>query len=206
MAWFPIFLDFKDRRCLIAGGGKTALRKAIRLAEVQARLLVVSPALDDGFEKLPVQYCCRAVQPEDVRGMTLVVDATGDEAVGHMLANACRENGIFFDAASSPELGTALFPAILRRGNLVAGISTNGVSPAAAAWARDRLDAALPCRFDEILQQMKDLRTEAKKRIPQQKQRAAFLHMCLDAALEKEAPLTDDSLENIWRIYVNEED
>lgn len=204
MAWYPIFLDLKDCNCLIAGGGKTALHKALKLREAQARLTVVAPELDNSFNELSFQYFARAVRPEDVQGMALVVDATGDTAAGNMLANACRENGIFFDAASNPEQGTALFPAVLRRGSLLAGISTMGTSPAAAAWVRDRLDEVLPHRFDEILQQMQDLRTKAKTRIPQQEQRSNFLHACLNAALAEGGPLPEKSLEKLWRSFTNE--
>ena len=206
MAWFPLFLDLKERNCLIAGGGKTALHKAVKLLEAQVRLTVVAPVLDDSFLEFPIRYYCRTVRPEDVHGMTLVVDATGDVAAGSALAKACRENGIFFDAASNPEQGTALFPAVLRRGNFLAGISTLGASPAAAAWARDRLDEALPPRFDEILQQMQELRAKAKTHISQQEQRAAFLHTCLNAALAEGGPLTKESLEKIWRSVLNERD
>ena len=52
------------------------------------------------------------------------------------------------------------------------------------------LDDAIPDTFEEILTQMENLRQRAKQRFPEQRQRAAFLHACLDAALEKGAPLT----------------
>lgn len=198
MAWFPIFLDLKDQRCLVVGGGKTALRKADCLVQAQADVTVIAPKMDAELERLPVCRVRRPVCPADLEGAVLVVDAAGDPATTRLLARLCREQHCFLDAASDPGQGNAQFPAVLRRGDLVAGISTSGASPAAAAWVRDRLDSLLPRRMEEILQQMRALRAQAKARISQQQCRAEFLHRCLNAALQKERPLTDEELRENW--------
>ncbi|MBE5036723.1 bifunctional precorrin-2 dehydrogenase/sirohydrochlorin ferrochelatase [Subdoligranulum sp. DSM 109015] len=190
MAWFPIMIELGGRPCLVAGGGTTAQRKARSLLEAGALVKVVSLRFVAGFDSLDVRREARAVRPQDVQGMALVVDATGDPETARQLRAACRSAGIPFNCAAHPEKEDAAFPAILRRGSLVAGISTSGASPAAAAWVRDRLDDAIPDTFEEILTQMENLRQRAKQRFPEQRQRAAFLHACLDAALEKGAPLT----------------
>lgn len=198
MSWLPLMLNLQGCRCLVAGGGKTALRKTYDLLASGAKVTVVAPSPDRNFNALPVHCLRRSVTVRDVRGVGLAVDATGDAAVGQMLAAACREQGIFFCSASNPEQGTAIFPAVLRRGRLTAAISTGGASPAASAWVRDRLDSLLPACMEEILDQMQELRGQAKARIPAQKARAAFLHACLDRALALGRPLTETELEPLW--------
>lgn len=198
MPWMPLMLNLQDCRCLIAGGGKTALRKAKDLLAAGAAVTVVAAEPDPAFAELPVELCRRPVRPADVSGVMLVVDATGDAPTGQMLAELCREQHLFFNCASDPEQGTAQFPAVLRTGQLTAGISTAGASPAAAAWVRDRLASVLPARVDDILQQMAQLRRQAKARIPAQPDRSRFLHGCLDRALELGRPLTQEELAPIW--------
>lgn len=199
MSLFPIMVDMAGKSCLVAGGGATALRKTRSLVEAGARITVVSPELDEGFASLPVRCEVRAVSAKDAAGMTLVIDATGSEETARMLQAACRKEGALFNCASSPQKGDTSFPAVLRRGSLVAGISTSGASPAAAAWVRDRLAESLPDAFDQILEQMQSLRERAKAMFPQQKHRAEFLHRCLETAVTNGQPLFEAEIEEARR-------
>ena len=45
MDFLPIFINVKDRNCLVVGGGEVAARKAAMLIRAGARVLVVSPEL-----------------------------------------------------------------------------------------------------------------------------------------------------------------
>jgi uroporphyrin-III C-methyltransferase/precorrin-2 dehydrogenase/sirohydrochlorin ferrochelatase len=40
MDYFPVFLDLKNRRCLLVGGGEVATRKGRMLAKAGARLRI----------------------------------------------------------------------------------------------------------------------------------------------------------------------
>ncbi len=199
MAWFPIMIDLGGQPCLVAGGGATALRKAKVLLQAGARVTVVSLEFAAGFDSLAVHTVRRAVQAEDVRGMTLVADATGDVSAAEMLRRACRSAGIPFNCAAHAQEGDVAFPAVLRRGDLVAGVSTSGGSPAAAAWVRDHLDRCIPEQFDEILSQMETLRSQAKSEWPRQELRARFLHECLERALQQGSSLSREEIDEIRR-------
>lgn len=199
MAWFPIMVDLGGQPCLVAGGGVTALRKAKSLLQAGARVIVVATEFAAGFDALPVDTVRRAVRAEDVRGMVLVVDATGDASAAELLRQACRSAAIPFNCAAHAQAGDVAFPAVLRRGELVAGISTSGSSPAAAAWVRDRLDRCIPENFEEILAQMEILRGQVKREWPRQAQRASFLHNCLERALKKGTVLSQDEIDDIRR-------
>lgn len=199
MAWFPILLELGGQPCLVAGGGKAALRKTRSLLEAGASVTVVAMDFDSGFDPLPIRRRTGPVSPSDTRGMALVVDATGDAAAARSLRAACRQAGIPFNCAARPEPGDAAFPAVLRRGKLVAGISTSGASPAAAAWVRDRLAKTIPEQFEEILLQMESLRSQAGESFPDQRDRARFLHACLDRALQNGSPLSREEIDEIER-------
>ena len=43
---YPAMLDLKNKKCVIIGGGKVAVRKALPLIEAGADLTVIAPAAD----------------------------------------------------------------------------------------------------------------------------------------------------------------
>ena len=45
MAYFPLFMDIKDKKCLVIGGGKVACRKIETLLSYGADVHVISPPI-----------------------------------------------------------------------------------------------------------------------------------------------------------------
>ncbi|HIO97556.1 MAG TPA: hypothetical protein EYG71_06480, partial [Leucothrix sp.] len=52
MKHFPIFLDLKDRPCIVIGGGSVATRKVINLLTADAKVIVISPEVSDELQQL----------------------------------------------------------------------------------------------------------------------------------------------------------
>ena len=52
MDLLPIFLNIRDRKCVIVGGGSVALRKANLLSRAQAKLYVVATSICEELEAL----------------------------------------------------------------------------------------------------------------------------------------------------------
>lgn len=199
MTWFPLFIDLRGKNCLLVGGGKVALHKAQKVLSAGLSLTLVSPSMTAEVTHLPARFVRRKVELSDLDGMDLVIDATGDPAVGNMLHTACLERKIPINVVDMPQYCTFIFPALLERGSLTAAISTGGASPIAASYARNLLDHALPEHFEDILDQMEGLRPEVKARIPEQPRRAAFLRTVFNAAIEKDSPLSPEELDDLWQ-------
>ena len=197
MAYFPILLDLDGLPCLVAGGGRLGLHKAALLQSHGADVTVVAPEVCPELAALPVKLLRRAVAAEDVRGMALVVDATGDAAAWQLLSDACRAQHIPFNSACRVDGGSAVFPAVHRQGRTVLAVSTLGASPIASARMRDALAAHVPERMDEILEAMAALRPVSRAAFPEQTQRRAFLKNCLDEMLTLARPLTGAEIEAI---------
>ena len=45
MSYFPMFVELKEKKCLIVGGGRIALRKAEALSDFGAEILVEAPEI-----------------------------------------------------------------------------------------------------------------------------------------------------------------
>ena len=197
MSFFPILLDLDGLPCLVAGGGRLGLHKAKLLLEHGADVTVIAPEACPELAALPVRLLRRAVTAQDVTGMCLVVDATGDAAAQRLLSDACRASRVPFNSACRVDDGSAIFPAVHRQGRTVLAVSSLGASPIASARLRDMLAGHVPERMDEILDAMAALRPVSREAFPEQSQRRAFLRRCLDEMLTRARPLTGAETDEI---------
>src|SRR3569832_182395 len=94
MNYLPIFLDLRDRHCLVVGGSETAARKAELLLRAGARVDVAAPALHEGFGRLPHADCLNRVAdgftPDLLDGKDAVIVVEEDAATAKVVADAAR--------------------------------------------------------------------------------------------------------------------
>ena len=190
MALFPLFIELSGRRVLIVGGGRLALHKARMLLPYGAELTAVAPEFCPELEAMEgLTLVRRAFEPRDVEGAEIVIAATDERDVNRAVSALCRERGIPVNVVDELAECSFVFPALLRRGALSAGVTT------AAAWARDRLDEALPEGFEDVVAWLGSLRPELKARIPEQRRRSALFRRLFELAMERGGPLTRDEME-----------
>ena len=153
---FPLFIDLQGRRCLVVGAGTVGMRRVRALRRFGATVVVVDPnaAMSMSADADEVRH--RPYAPGDEQGFGLVIAATDDRAVNHMIGERCRRLGIPVSVADAPDECTFFFPALCEGDNLVAGVVSRSadhsdhalVARAAAdmrvALARAEADAA--CR------------------------------------------------------------
>ena len=196
MALFPLFIELSGRRVLIVGGGRLALHKAKMLSPYGAELTAVAPEFCTELEAIEgLTLTRRAFEPGDVEGAEIVIAATDERDVNRTVSALCRERGIPVNVVDELSECSFVFPALLRRRALSAGVTTAGCSPTAAAWARDRLDEALPEGFEDVVAWLGSLRPELKARIPEQRRRSALFRRLFELAMERGGPLSREELE-----------
>ena len=52
MAYFPLFINIKNKPCLVAGGGKVAMRKARVLLDFGAQVFVIAPVIEKEIKRM----------------------------------------------------------------------------------------------------------------------------------------------------------
>jgi siroheme synthase-like protein len=145
MAYFPLFISLEDFPCLVIGGGRVALRKITLLLEYGARVMVAAPEILPEIEALPnVTLVRRKVQEQDLEGKRLVFAAASDRECNHWAAELCRARNIPVNVADVPGECDFYFPALVRRGDVVVGVSTGGTSPGIASAVRKEIEQILP--------------------------------------------------------------
>jgi precorrin-2 dehydrogenase / sirohydrochlorin ferrochelatase len=156
--YYPLFLNLRDQRAVVIGAGPVAARKVRTLLAAGARVAVISPAAAPSLARLAqagrVTWQRRAYRAGDLRGATLAIAATSDQAVNVRVCTEAMRRRLLVNCVAPPAAGNFLVPALVRRGRLALAISTGGASPALAKQIRRELEQYLRAGYRGFLKQM----------------------------------------------------
>jgi len=166
--YYPVFLDLKGKPALVIGGGAVSARKVKGLLQAGAQVTVISPHLHPDLVALAgqgkIRHIGREYRPGDLKGYALAFVATGDGAVNAAVAREGRERRVWVNAVDDPKNCDFIMPAVIRRGELMAAISTGGGSPAAARKIREELGQFLSEEYVPLLEIAAEVRQELRQR------------------------------------------
>ena len=144
--YYPAFIDVKDRRCVVIGGGNIGEEKVVKLLECDAKVAVISPEINDGVRELVdndrVTWDQREYQPGDLEGAFIAIAATDENTVNRQIAKEAEERNVLLNVVDVTPLCTFIAPAVARRGEVTVAASTGGASPALARKFRELLNGS----------------------------------------------------------------
>ncbi len=175
---YPVFLNIAGKRCLIAGGGSVAARKASGLAGCGARVVVVSPEAHQQLEKMVddalIKWHRKRFEESDLENVFLVFAATDDPAENKRIAALCAEHTIPVNVADSPGQSVFHVPSVLRRGPVTVAVSTGGESPLLAQRLCSELEDTVSPAHGELAAMLGDVRRKLKNRSSSDERRKAY--------------------------------
>ena len=163
MRLFPLFTDIENKRFLIIGCGGVAQRKIEKTAEYTENITLVTGEEVDGGRLRELKSLCsnvhnRELRKDDLENADICICAFGGRAFHEKLYIYCKENRIPLNVVDVPEMCTFVFPAMIKRGDLIAAVSTSGKSPGYAAAFKREIEGLIPDNVEEILDYMGALR------------------------------------------------
>lgn len=201
MAKYPFFVDLQEKKIVIIGGGKVAAGKAERLLAFTSNILVVAKETEiDGVEVIR-----RAYTKEDLLRGDIIIAATGDPDTDKSIADEAKRLGKAVNVASDPDMGDFYMPAVIKRGDVVIGVSTDGTSPAFARFLKEEIESCLPEYTELISLEMTRLRDALRSRVTDQEGRKKIYEKALQELL-KEEELTEAKAEAIITLILEETD
>lgn len=167
MKYYPIFLDIRDKKCVIVGGGEVAARKAERLLDCGAKVFVISPKLSPEIaalkEKNMICHIAAQYAGDLINEAALIIGATDDEETNAQISRDARSKGIPVNIVDDPQKCDFILPAVVQRGDLTITIGTGGKSPALARHLREELEAKYGPEFEIFLNVLGGLRVKMAK-------------------------------------------
>jgi len=168
MAYYPVFIELRDRACLVIGGGREAQRKVEGLLAAEGKVTVIAPALTDDLKRLlaegRIAWTEREYREGDVEGYEVVMVATDDGGVNAEVSAEGKRRRVWVNAADDPANCDFILPAVIRKGSITVAASTGGGSPALARRLREELEAYLTEEMPALAELLKEVRAELRSR------------------------------------------
>lgn len=154
MRYLPIWLDVKNKPCLIVGGGEVASRKSEMLIKAGARLTVVSPKLGVNMQTAvdagTVKHIHRTFEPDDVLGMRLVIAATEIADVNQHIYACAQAHSILVNVVDTPDQCDFVNGAVVERDDITIAISSGGRAPVLARVLKAKLETVIPSAYGKL--------------------------------------------------------
>lgn len=191
--YYPVYLDLKERHCVVIGGGSVAEGKVKGLLEAGAHVTVISPQLTPKLRETAdeghIVHVARRYRAGDLTGAFLAISATDDRTVNEQVWQEAVEHNItaagisasLVNVVDDPPHCTFIAPSIVRRGDLAIAISTGGKAPALAVRLRQQLERTIGHEHARFLELAGILRAPIAARYPDFEQRKALWYQLVDS-------------------------
>jgi len=190
MAYFPFYMDISNKVGLVVGGGKIALRKIEVLSQFDAKIIVIAADIceeiynlvktkekksdkelaeksdeESGETREKIVIVKRRFRDEDIAEAEFVIAATNDELLNSHISDLCRQHNILVNVVDVKEECSFIFPAIVKKNELVISISTGGNCPAMAAKIKENIEGIIPYYYGELMELLGENREYIKKNV-----------------------------------------
>lgn len=203
MSYFPMFIELKDRYCLVVGGGRIALHKVKVMKEFGARIKVIAPKILPEILRIEEVECCRKdFEKEDLKNQELVIVATDHPEQNHRISQMCRMEKIPVNVVDQIEDCSFIFSAYLKEGEVVAAFSSGGQSPVIAQYLKTQMRPILTSQLGELAACLGGIRERVQKLIKTEEGRREIYRELLQIGLERGTIPSVDEIEKLIEKYM----
>ncbi len=176
-SFLPLMIDLADKNIVIFGGGKVGERKASLFMD-HARVTVMSRDFTERLTQLNENRKIKLIQIKDMsetdiryhlKDAFIAIPATNDAIMNETIARIADEEGTFVNRVD--KIGNIIIPSVIKRNDIVIGISTGGHSPALSKYIRQRIEQVITPEFAGMSRLQNEVREILKSSLNSQKKR-----------------------------------
>jgi len=189
MDYLPIFLNVRNRPCLVVGGGEVATRKVTVLLEAHAQVTVlapqITPTLTQWVKEGKIHYLAKPFAADDLTlaRFRVIYAATNHPEVNRQVYELADEQGIAVNVADNPPLCSFIMPSLIDRSPIQVAVSSGGASPVLARQLRAKLETSIPEGYGRLGQFVERFRTQVKTFFSTSDQRRRFWEEMLQSPI-----------------------
>jgi precorrin-2 dehydrogenase / sirohydrochlorin ferrochelatase len=186
--FLPLMLDLSGRKIVIFGGGSVGERKAELFCGCSDTLVVSLEfsqrlqELDSSGQVRLIKLDLLAASDSELRkiilGAFIIVPATSSFELNRKITLLAQESYILINQVDA--LGSVVIPSVIKRGDLVIGISTLGRSPAVSKFTRKQIESLITPAYSDMIRLQDELRSYLKQHVAEQRKRKEILWKILE--------------------------
>ena len=116
---------------------------------------------------------------ELISGAFIVIPATSNFELNRKITVIAQESDILINQVDA--LGSVVIPSVIKRGDLVIGISTLGHSPAVSKYTRRQIEGLITPAYSDMIRLQDELRSYLKQHVAEQRKRKEILWKILES-------------------------
>ncbi|WP_293656068.1 precorrin-2 dehydrogenase/sirohydrochlorin ferrochelatase family protein [Anaeromicrobium sp.] len=203
-------VNIQNKKCVVIGGGKVALRKTKTLLKYGAEVTLVSPVIDEEIRKLfyenKIEIIERNYEYGDLEGGILAYIATDNGQVNELVLKESNRKNILVNCAKNPEDGDFIIPSSIRKGSLSISIGTDGKSPMLAKKIKEDLELVFNDGYETFIEELGKIRKISIDNIEDIKvRRELFKELVygplLDEFMDKNIDNLEDEMKKVYMKY-----
>ncbi len=209
MAYFPFYVDLKNKEILLVGAGNVAFHKLNKLVNYECKITVVAKEFSDKVielsKKYPKQIECihRGFGEYDICGKFCVITATPDEKLNAYIYKLCHERNILVNSVDDKDKCDFIFSSMIQKGNLSIGVSSGGASPVVTTLLKQDIEKIIPNNIENILNFLENVRYDAKLKIKDSTLRSQYLAEIAKICYKENRTLNDTEIQKFLIKYNN---
>lgn len=182
-------LDLSGRKIVIFGGGSVGERKAelfcgcadtvVVSLDFSERLQELEASGQVLLSKLDLTAATDSELRKIISGTFLVIPATSSSELNRKITDIAGESDILINQVDA--LGSVVIPSVIKRGDLVIGISTLGRSPAVSKYTRKQIEGVITPAYSDMIRLQEELRSYLKLHVKEQKERKELIWKVLES-------------------------
>jgi uroporphyrin-III C-methyltransferase / precorrin-2 dehydrogenase / sirohydrochlorin ferrochelatase len=220
MNYLPIFIDIKQKPCLVVGGGDIAYRKITLLLKAHAQVICIDQSACQSVQELAdkgrITLIQRNFKTSDINSQTLIISATNNSEINVQISQLAYEANIPANVVDSPDLCSFVMPSIVDRSPIVIAISSAGKAPVLARLIRGKLESTIPQAYGKLAELAGNFRDQVKEKFSNIEDRRYFWERVFsgivaekvfsgkvdEAQLDMQKQLDDSSDTEVGEVYL----
>lgn len=159
---YPVFLQLKDFRCLVVGGGAVALRKVKGLLNAGALPQIIAPEVNAELllliEMNNLIWVRQKFETNDTKGFQIIIAATNDKETNATIRLEASVAHLLVNDVTDPDGSNFHVPALVSRPPLTLAFGTSGEVPYLSRKLKEFFEDTLHPELGDGIERLKQCR------------------------------------------------
>lgn len=184
---YPIILNLDGKEITIIGGGNIAYRKSKNFIDFGYSVKVVSLEFNEKFKVIEdkITLIRDEYKEKYIENSFIVVAATNNKQLNKSIGLYCIKKNKLVNVVDDPSLSSYIVPSVVKRGDLIIGVSTSGKSPSLASKIKKDLESVYDESYEEYIKLLGEIRYKILKKYNDPIKKRKLLNEIIDLNIEE---------------------